>query len=92
MRAKALLIAALLFAVPVSAQPQNPSEAVPPEQLAREAIALMIQALGAMIANLPQYAAPEMDADGNITIRRLNPPRLAKPAPAPSGPQGGIPL
>jgi hypothetical protein len=92
MRAKALLIAALLFAVPVSAQPQNPSEAVPPEQLAREVIALMIQALGAMIANLPQYAAPEMDADGNITIRRLSPPRLAKPAPSAPNPQGGITL
>ncbi len=92
MRAKALLIAALLFAVPASAQPQSQNQTVPPEQLAREAIALMIQALGAMIANLPQYAAPEMDADGNITIRRLNPPRLARPAPPPSGPQGGIPL
>ncbi|MFN7194414.1 MAG: hypothetical protein ACK5U4_23500 [Rhodospirillales bacterium] len=92
MRAKALLIAALLYAVPAAAQPQNPSEAVPPEQLAREAIAMMIQALGAMIANLPQYAAPEMDADGNITIRRLNPPRLARPAPSAPNPQVGIPL
>jgi hypothetical protein len=89
---KALLIAGLLFAVPASAQPQSRIETVPPEQLAREAIALMIQALGAMIANLPQYAAPEIDAEGNITIRRLNPPRLARPAPSAPGPQDGLPL
>ena len=90
MRAKTLLIAALLFAVPASAQPQSQSQTVPPEQLAHEAINLMIQALGGLIANLPQYAAPEIDADGNITIRRLNPPRLARPAP--SAPNGGVPL
>jgi hypothetical protein len=90
MRAKALLIAALLFAVPALAQPQSQSQTVPPEQLAREAIDLMIQALGGLIANLPQYAAPEIDADGNITIRRLNPPRLARPAP--SAPNGEVPL
>ena len=46
----------------------------------------MIEALQGVIANLPQYAAPEMDADGNITIRRLNPSRNGAARPAPRTP------
>ncbi len=82
MRIKALTLAALLLASPAFAQ----STSVPPETLAREAIEKMIMALQGVIANLPQYAAPEMDADGNITIRRLNPPRNTGRAPAPKDP------
>ena len=92
MRAKTLLIAAFLFAVPAAAQPQSQSQTVPPEQLAREAIELMLQAVQGLIANLPQYAAPEIDADGNITIKRLNPKRLAKPDSLPPAKDGGITL
>jgi hypothetical protein len=90
MRLNIFLVAALLFAAPAAAQSQ--SQTVPPEQLAREAIELMIKALGGMLANLPHYAAPEIDADGNITIRRLNPPRLARPAPSAPTPGGSVPL
>lgn len=82
MRIKALALAGLLLAAPAFAQ----STTVPPETLAREAIEKMIMALQGVIANLPQYAAPEMDADGNITIRRLNPPRNTGRAPAPKDP------
>ncbi len=71
MRIKILALAALLVAAPAAAQTQSPT----PDAQARAAIEKMIEALQGMIANLPQYAAPEMDADGNITIRRLNPPR-----------------
>jgi hypothetical protein len=83
MQIKALALAGLLLAAPAHAQ----STTVPPETLAREAIGKMIEALQGVIANLPQYAAPEMDADGNITIRRLNPSRngAAKPAPRDPG-------
>jgi hypothetical protein len=89
MRARKMLIAGLLFAAwsiaaPLAAQPQ--SQTVPPEQLAREAIELMVKALGGMLANLPHYAAPEIDAAGNITIRRLNPPTARRPAPPSSAP------
>jgi hypothetical protein len=75
MQIKALALAGLLLATPAFAQSGTPSTTVPPETLAREAIGKMIEALQGVIANLPQYAAPEMDADGNITIRRLNPSR-----------------
>jgi hypothetical protein len=89
MRLKAILFACLLAAAPAAAQTRN--ETVPPEQLAREAIELMLQALQGAIANLPQYAAPEIDQDGNITIRRLNPKRLARPEPTPA-PDGAMKL
>ncbi|MBL8831421.1 MAG: hypothetical protein JNL71_03445 [Rhodospirillales bacterium] len=82
MRLKALALAGLILATPAFAQ----STTVPPEALAREAIEKMILALQGVIANLPQYAAPEIDADGNITIRRLNPPRNLGKAPAPKDP------
>ena len=82
MQIKALALAGLLLGTPAYAQ----SGTVPPETLAREAIGKMIEALQGIIANLPQYAAPEMDADGNITIRRLNPSRNGAAKPAPKNP------
>ena len=90
MRIKALAFALVVLAAPAWAQPQN--QTVPPEQLAREAIALMLQAMQGLIANLPQYAAPEIDAEGNITIKRLNPKRLAKPETPPPANDGGMTL
>jgi len=77
MQIKALALAGLLLVTPALAQSGPQSNPVPPETLAREAIGKMIEALQGVIANLPQYAAPEFDADGNITIRRLNPPKNA---------------
>ncbi len=82
MKIKALALAGLLLATPAYAQ----STTVPPETLARAAIEKMIMALQGVIANLPQYAAPEIDSDGNITIRRLNPPRRSGAVPAPKDP------
>jgi hypothetical protein len=86
MQIKALALAGLLLATPAFAQSGPQSNPVPPEMLAREAIGKMIEALQGVIANLPQYAAPEMDADGNITIRRLNPSRNGAAKPAPKDP------
>jgi hypothetical protein len=90
MRIKALVFAFVLLATPVLAQPQ--SQTVPPEQLAREAIELMVKAMQGLIANLPQYAAPEIDADGNITIRRLNPSTARRPAPPSVPGEHSVPL
>ncbi len=74
MKIRMLALAALLALAPALARAQA-QPAQPPEVLARQAIEMMMQALQGAIANLPQYAPPEIDADGNITIRRLNPPR-----------------
>jgi len=79
MRFNIVALAALLLATPAAAQ----TEGLAPDALAREAIGKMIEALQGMIANLPQYAAPEIDADGNITIRRLNPPKSTGQVPRP---------
>ena len=78
MRIKILALAALLLAAPAAAQ--TPAT---PDAQARVAIGKLFEALQEMIANLPQYAAPEMDADGNITIRRLNPPKSTGQVPPP---------
>lgn len=81
-----VLAASLALAAPLAAQ--TPPQADSPDAIAREGIAKLLQALKLFVDNLPQYAAPEMDAEGNIVIRRLNPPR-ARAAPPPDG---SIPL
>lgn len=67
------LAASLTLAAPLAAQ--TPPQADNPEAIAREGIARLLQALKLFVDNLPQYAAPEIDSEGNIVIRRLNPPR-----------------
>lgn len=87
MRLSALVLAASLsLAAPLYAQ--TPPQADSPETIAREGIAKLLQALKLFVDNLPQYAAPEIDAEGNIVIRRLNPPRARTAPPA----EGSIPL
>ncbi|MBL8806122.1 MAG: hypothetical protein JNN22_04670 [Rhodospirillales bacterium] len=74
MKLSILALAALLACGTANAHAQA-QPAQPPDVLARQAIELMMQALQGAIANLPLYAPPEIDANGNIIIRRLNPPR-----------------
>ena len=66
----------VLCAAPSFAQAPAPvpPQADSPEAIARDGIAKLLQALKLFVDNLPQYAAPEIDAQGNIVIRRLNPP------------------
>jgi len=79
---------ALAVASPALAQTQAPT---PPQDdrpgaLAREAIDKLMRALSLAIENLPQYAMPELNDNGDIIIRRLN-PRAEKPRPrAPGNP------
>lgn len=89
MRPAILLLAAALALTPLSARAQGDAS-VPPETIAREAVETLLKALRAAIAGLPHYAAPEIDADGNITIRRLNPPPRASRPPPPR--DGGVTL
>ena len=84
-------IAALLLALaagPVLAQSRPPApEEERPGALAREAIDTLLRALSRAIENLPQYAMPELNENGDIIIRRVN-PRAEKPSPprAPANP------
>jgi len=89
--AAALLVAS--GAAPALAQAQSPAPAPQEDQpaaLAREAIDKLMRALSLVIDNLPQYAMPELNENGDIIIRRLNPPRAEKPRPqrAPEAPSG----
>jgi hypothetical protein len=83
----AALAAFLPVTPPAYAQTQPP--AAPEERpgaLAREAIDKMMRALQLAIENLPQYAMPELNENGDIIIRRQN-PRAEKPRPrAPDNP------
>jgi hypothetical protein len=81
--ATALVVAA---AQPALAQAQSPA---PPQEerpgaLARDAIERMMRALSLAIENLPQYGLPELNENGDIIIRRLN-PRAEKPRPRQPG-------
>ena len=40
----------------------------------RDTTGRFVDALGHVIETLPRYAPPEVDRDGNIILRRLNPP------------------
>jgi hypothetical protein len=43
------------------------------EQLVGEGLAKMLQALDLLLKTVPQYAAPEVQPNGDIIIRRLHP-------------------
>lgn len=65
--AAAILFTALL-AGPAAAQSADDAE-----RLAGEGLAKILQALGALMKTIPQYAAPEVQPNGDIIIRRLHP-------------------
>ena len=76
-----LAAACILIALPAYAQSQPPSpQEERPGALARDAIDKMMRALQLAIENLPQYSMPELNENGDIIIRRIN-PRAEKPRP-----------
>ena len=51
------------------------------ERLAREGLDRILQALGLLLQTIPQYAPPEVQPNGDILIRRLNPKAPEETAP-----------
>jgi hypothetical protein len=50
------------------------------QKLAVEGLSKLLDALGAFVKSVPQYAAPEVLPNGDIILRRLNPDQApAKP-------------
>jgi hypothetical protein len=90
LRACALIASLGVLTPDLPALAQAPAPTPQEEQpgaLARDAIEKMMRALSLAIENLPQYALPELNENGDIIIRRLN-PRADKPrqkAPANPG-------
>jgi hypothetical protein len=81
----AVLAACALMALPAYAQTQPPAaQDERPGALARDAIDKMMRALSLAIENLPHYAMPELNENGDIIIRRVN-PRAEKPRPRQPG-------
>ncbi len=70
--ASAMALAFLLFSgQPAPAdEPSLPEDA---ERLAGQGLAKILQALDLLMKTIPQYAAPEVQPNGDIIIRRLHP-------------------
>jgi hypothetical protein len=66
-RSVAILLLALISA-PAAAQSTDDAE-----RLAGEGLATILQALDLLMKTVPQYAAPEVQPNGDIIIRRLHP-------------------
>src|SRR6476620_11285921 len=82
LRALVVALAFAAVAAPALAQAPAPPENQQPGALARDAIDKLMRALSLAIENLPQYAMPELNENGDIVIRRIN-PRAEKPRPKP---------
>lgn len=77
----ALVLAAnLAVTVPARAEEDDPQE------LARQGVERLMKALNALIDNIPQYALPEVNENGDIIIRRLRPGEKKKPHPEDKAP------
>ena len=59
--------------------PQRPNSG--PEELLRDTIEQLVEALGQVLQDVPRYAPPQLDRNGNIILRRLNPPPVRPAAP-----------
>jgi len=86
----ALLAAAVLaFAVPGAhaGATESPVPPVPPNSqadvLLRAAIEQLVEALGQALHDVPRYALPEVNDNGDIILRRLKP---SEPPPVEHGP------
>jgi hypothetical protein len=86
-------LAAALLACGIIAAPAAAAEAPrqAPGELLDEAADKLLQALKIILMAVPQYAAPEINENGDIVIRRIRPEQERRPAPEPeSGPDGTV--
>ena len=86
-RATAAALALMLAAAPVAAV-QAQSKPADPEALLEEGTKKILRAFELFIMTIPQYEIPEVLPNGDIIIRRKNPPGEGKDGPV--GPQPPI--
>ena len=80
-------LAAALSAAPLDAQQRAPApDAEEAERLAREGAELLFRALELLLERIPQYEPPIINENGDIIIRRRNPPPRPAPPAEPEGP------
>lgn len=85
LRAPLLAVALVLASAPASAEDKNTREEV--ERLAREAAERIVAALEVILQAIPQYELPEIQPNGDIIIRRRNPPPELPPGPPKEKPE-----
>ena len=68
------LVAAMLTLGPVPTAGAS-EDGETPQELAREGMERMLRAIELMIEMVPQYEMPEVNENGDIIIRRKNPPQ-----------------
>jgi hypothetical protein len=62
----------------------DPEKSAQAQQMLRESIEKMLDAMGLFIQSIPQYEEPEITPEGDIIIRRKNP--ITPRTPIPSDP------
>jgi hypothetical protein len=67
------------FAGPALAQDSTPTTGEA-QKMAVEGLSKLLDALDLFVKSVPQYAAPEVLPNGDIILRRLNPPAPEKPS------------
>ena len=82
-------LAVALLAYGLAAVPASAAEApqASPRALLDEAANKLLQALEMMLMAVPQYAAPEINENGDIIIRRIRPKDEPKSGDAPDSPR-----
>jgi hypothetical protein len=69
----AAILALTVAAAPAFAEAPQSDEARHPGQIARQGVDSLLRAFDQFVNALPQYALPELNAQGDIIIRRKNP-------------------
>jgi hypothetical protein len=87
----ALMLAALVAPAPAAfaqapGKPADRPAQESPREMLEDATRKALQAFELMLKAIPQYEAPEILDNGDIIIRRKQPPKPDKPAPADRGP------
>ena len=94
----ALGACAMLAAPPVFAQSPNASPNAPGNQepsgteLTLEGLAKLMRGLQRMVEELPRYNLPEINENGDIIIRRIDPNANPEQPRPPVSPQKGVEL
>ena len=71
----AVLLAALLATSPAAAQSSGPEKERTPEEQIRDGVERILRGLESLIGKVPIYEMPELQENGDIIIRRKNPPK-----------------
>ena len=83
LRSAPALALAVTLATPALAQDMTPTPE-DAQKMAVDGLSKLLDALNLFVKSVPQYAAPEVLPNGDIILRRLNPPVPPKPkTPAP---------